>query len=77
MPIYEYRCRSCEHEFEVLVRSSHDEPSCPRCEHRTLEKQLSVPAAPMSSAMSLPVCGPRQAAGCGLSACQQGGCQMG
>jgi putative FmdB family regulatory protein len=30
MPIYEYRCASCEHRFEKLVRGE-AQPSCPRC----------------------------------------------
>ncbi|MBK1687122.1 FmdB family zinc ribbon protein [Rubrivivax gelatinosus] len=30
MPIYEYRCPACSHEFELLVRSS-TVPQCPQC----------------------------------------------
>jgi putative FmdB family regulatory protein len=44
MPIYEYRCATCSHEFGQLVRSSTEEKSlvCPKCGKKTLEKKLSV-----------------------------------
>lgn len=41
MPIFEFRCASCGHQFEALVRST-EPPRCPACESATLEKQLSV-----------------------------------
>lgn len=41
MPIYEYACTQCQHEFETLVRSG-SVPSCPRCQSTALSKQLSV-----------------------------------
>ncbi len=41
MPIYEYACRSCESEFELLIRSS-TEPACPSCESEDLKKLLST-----------------------------------
>jgi putative FmdB family regulatory protein len=44
MPIHEYACRSCGHEFETLVRAS-DTPACDKCESTDLEKKLSVFAA--------------------------------
>jgi putative FmdB family regulatory protein len=43
MPIFEYRCRGCEHEFEALVRKS-DVPACPSCQGTDLERRLSLPA---------------------------------
>jgi putative FmdB family regulatory protein len=43
MPIYEYVCRSCSHEFEALVRGSKP-PSCPQCKSEELEKKFSLPA---------------------------------
>ena len=42
MPIYEYRCRNCDHHFEQIVLSSREKPSCPRCDSGKVEKQLSV-----------------------------------
>jgi putative FmdB family regulatory protein len=42
MPIYEYRCRDCGKEFEVLVRGENP-ISCPHCRSRALERLLSTP----------------------------------
>ena len=47
MPIYEYECRTCHHEFEQLIRTG-DTPVCPSCKGQTLERLLSHVAA-MSS----------------------------
>jgi putative FmdB family regulatory protein len=41
MPIHEYACRACSHEFETLVRAS-ETPSCASCGSTDLEKKLSV-----------------------------------
>ena len=43
MPLYEYQCRACRHQFEALVRSG-DTPACPSCKGQDLERLLSVPA---------------------------------
>lgn len=53
MPIYEYSCHDCGHDFEALVRSS-TVPECPACHSPKLEKQLSVFAAPPSAADAAP-----------------------
>jgi putative FmdB family regulatory protein len=42
MPIYEYSCKGCGHEFEALVRGS-DVPRCPACGAEDLERLLSLP----------------------------------
>jgi putative FmdB family regulatory protein len=44
MPIYEYACRDCNHQFETLVRAS-ETPECASCGSAHLEKKLSVFAA--------------------------------
>jgi putative FmdB family regulatory protein len=41
MPIFEYRCNACAHEFEALVLPHRPEPECPACHARDLEKLLS------------------------------------
>jgi len=43
MPLYEYRCDACEHEFEALQKIS-DEPlkHCPDCEQPQLRKLVSA-----------------------------------
>ncbi len=40
MPIFEYVCRSCEEEFEMLVLKD-TVPACPACQGQDLEKLLS------------------------------------
>ncbi len=73
MPIFEYVCKECQHEFEALVYGR-EKASCPKCESRKLEPKLSVFAvsAKGSSASSIP------ASPCG--SCPQadgpGGCAM-
>lgn len=56
MPIYEYACRSCGHEFETLVRAS-DTPSCAQCASPELDKKLSVFAAPAPQGEPVSACG--------------------
>lgn len=43
MPIYEYRCTKCSHEFEKLVRHN-DVPTCPQCASAEVAKKLSLGA---------------------------------
>lgn len=57
MPIYEYACRACGHEFETLVRGA-ETPSCVQCSSADLEKKLSVFAAQSNSAEPAPAAGP-------------------
>jgi putative FmdB family regulatory protein len=75
MPLYEYVCRKCQGEFELLIRGD-ETPECPKCGGRKLEKLLSVAAAHVSGSRALPVCGmaPRQA--CGQPECGMGRCAL-
>ncbi len=41
MPIFEYVCKGCGHEFEALVYGR-DKAVCPKCAGKKLEPQLSV-----------------------------------
>jgi putative FmdB family regulatory protein len=42
MPIYEYECRHCGHQFECLtLPSSTTAPACPACKGEELERLLS------------------------------------
>jgi putative FmdB family regulatory protein len=76
MPIYEYTCDRCQTGFELLIRGE-EQPECPTCGSRQLEKQLSVPAAHTGSSASLPVCStPLPGGGCGLPQCGQGRCGL-
>lgn len=38
MPLYDYRCRACQREFETLVRSQDPPPRCPSCQSDDLER---------------------------------------
>ncbi|MFN0008120.1 MAG: FmdB family zinc ribbon protein [Planctomycetota bacterium] len=44
MPVYEYVCRRCAHEFEELVMGG-ERPACPECRSGDLEKKFSLFAA--------------------------------
>ncbi len=73
MPIFEYICQECQHEFEALVFGK-DKAVCPKCQSKRLAPQLSVFAvstkssgAPSISAGSCGSCGdPRGAGSCSL-----------
>jgi putative FmdB family regulatory protein len=65
MPIYEYACNECGHEFEFLLRGE-EKPSCPSCGKKRLTRMLSVSAA-HSARSSAPACPARDA--CGMSSC--------
>ncbi len=51
MPIYEYRCESCEHHFEILQRLGDGAEGlvCPSCGTARLEKQFSTFASAAAS----------------------------
>jgi putative FmdB family regulatory protein len=68
MPIYEYACLSCGHEFEELVRGD-ERPACPGCGKSLLERRMSATTGHIASgaaacpsrdncAMSSHCCGP-------------------
>ena len=40
MPLYEYECKQCGHEFETLVRTGDPAPTCSACGSAELEKLL-------------------------------------
>ncbi len=44
MPLYEYRCSQCGHQFEKMVRFSeaNQSPVCPNCQSIDTQKQLST-----------------------------------
>jgi putative FmdB family regulatory protein len=42
MPLYDFRCRSCGHEFEALVRAGDDGLACPSCKGGDIERLLST-----------------------------------
>lgn len=48
MPIYEYSCGTCGHQFEALVRGA-TLPECPKCKGGELERVFSLPAVSSTS----------------------------
>jgi putative FmdB family regulatory protein len=59
MPLFEYECKKCGHQFETLVMGS-TKPTCPSCNSLRLEKLLSTFAVNTSSGNTAPreVAGP-------------------
>ena len=41
MPIFEYVCKECDHQFEALVYGN-EKAECPKCHSKKLAPQLSV-----------------------------------
>src|SRR5437660_8154057 len=60
MPIFEYICKECDHQFEALVFGN-KKASCPKCSSKNLVQQLSVFAvsarSESSSNLSSGACG--------------------
>ena len=42
MPIYEYRCRGCGHDFEKDVHGPSTKVACPTCQSGDIMRKLSV-----------------------------------
>ena len=45
MPIYDYKCSNCEHQFELIQKFS-DQPAeiCPQCSQKSVQKLVSAPS---------------------------------
>ena len=63
MPLFEYSCKECTAQFEVLVRAS-ETPQCPSCHSTSLERRLSTFAA-HTGGTSLKMSGPAACGSCG------------
>ena len=74
MPIYEYICQKCHHQFEALLYGK-EKAECPKCHATKLEPQLSVFAVSAGSTKS----SPSQARACGSCGDPRGpgACSMG
>jgi putative FmdB family regulatory protein len=48
VPIYDYRCQACGHQFEAIVLKPRA-VTCPACASENLERLLSVPAVKSES----------------------------
>lgn len=67
MPIFEFVCSSCHHEFDELVRASKaaDAITCPSCGSRRAERRLSVFAARAANPSKATAAGPGPCGRCG------------
>jgi putative FmdB family regulatory protein len=75
MPIYEFHCKRCEKDSEILVRSNKWKGTkCPHCGSAKLTKKLSVFASSvgLSNSSPMPPCG-NPAASCASGGCCGGG----
>jgi putative FmdB family regulatory protein len=71
MPLYEYLCRGCSHQFEDLVFGD-ETVACPECGSAgTVDRVLSVPARPRSEGSSLPMNCNSDGPPCGAPWCQR------
>ncbi|MGA9041945.1 MAG: zinc ribbon domain-containing protein [Terriglobales bacterium] len=74
MPIFEYICKQCDHEFEAIVYGE-QKAECPKCKGKQLAPQLSVFAVAAKSPSS-----PARSAGGGCGSCGDprgpGACSM-
>jgi putative FmdB family regulatory protein len=72
MPLYEYACDKCEHQFELLVFTG-DKVECPECASGKVTQRISVPARPQSSGANLPMSSCGEGPPCGAPWCQRPG----
>ncbi len=63
MPIFEYICKQCDHEFEAIVYGG-KKAECPKCQSKQLAPQLSVFAVAAKGPSS-----PARSAGGGCGSC--------
>lgn len=67
MPLYEYACTRCGRTMEILVSPGEDDqPRCPHCGSRELDKLLSAPSS-MSGVRKNRLPGPSDTGCCGKS----------
>jgi putative FmdB family regulatory protein len=65
VPLYEYVCRRCAHEFEELVFGGDEAPRCPRCQAGEVERVMSVVAVGRSESARPAAAAPAPCGTCG------------
>jgi putative FmdB family regulatory protein len=73
MPLYEYHCKDCSKNFEIMRRFSESDSaaSCPACESKQTVKMVSVVNARISAGGSVK---PISGGGGGCGSCSSSGC---
>ena len=72
MPIYEYGCQKCGHEFEELVFGD-DNPQCPECGSSDVQKLMSKCCHTGGECCSYDA-GASSSSSCGCAGCAGGNC---
>ncbi|MBW1809764.1 MAG: zinc ribbon domain-containing protein [Deltaproteobacteria bacterium] len=68
MPIFEYICPKCAHEFELLIFDRDEPVDCPECGCKKPRKQMSVFAHKSDSGFTSSASG-SECGGCTASSC--------
>lgn len=76
MPIHEYRCPACGHEFEELVRSAGQKIICPECGATKVDRKLSVIGAVVAGGSDGAACERQDACPAPGSCCSGGACGL-
>jgi putative FmdB family regulatory protein len=63
MPLFDFVCQNCQHDYEDLIRAD-EHSACPQCESTRVERQLPVFAV-QGGRSSDPVPGPGGCGTCG------------
>jgi putative FmdB family regulatory protein len=64
VPLYEFVCETCAHEFEDLVRAD-ETPACPSCRGTRLRRLMSVVAVGRGDEPAAAAPAPRACGSCG------------
>lgn len=59
MPLYQYRCEDCGHEFEAMHRVDADLPECPECESEHVKRRITTAPQVHKGALAHPGDGKR------------------
>lgn len=73
MPIYEYHCEKCGHEFEELVFGD-EMPACPKCGAAKTGKLMSRPCLHRGHDGGNDYSAPASSSGGGCAGCSGGNC---
>jgi putative FmdB family regulatory protein len=73
MPLYEYHCTGCDANIELLIRNSEEQPECPHCKSKKLNRLLSVVSGHVTGGSSASSPMP-EGGGCGKPWCGTGAC---
>jgi putative FmdB family regulatory protein len=75
MPIYEYRCKKCGKDFELLVFGEGNKASCEHCGSKSVEKKFSAFAVGNTAgSQGTPDCAPACGDGFTRGSCGSGMC---